>query len=153
MYKLADLIKENFEKIGKEQVLFVSLWKQWEQVMGEPLAAYIFPLGRKGKVLMVGAKDSLFLQEAHFLSLEILNKVNNFLGQQAFDKVQVKLLRNETPLNRITVPAPKSYQITKPRGELGKVGEKLKKYPPLYSCYLAYVKYFQEIEAQKEEEK
>ncbi|SDN50494.1 Protein of unknown function [Desulfonauticus submarinus] len=137
---------------NKEKLKLVILWKKWEEVLGLPLAEYVLPLGHQERVLIVGSEDALVLQEAHFVSQEILLRVNNFLGEQVFDKVRVKLLRGKTPLNRIKVSAPelRRYVIKKPKN-LGSVGQELKKYPKIFEYYQSYVAYWDAVSARKEE--
>ncbi|MDQ7031895.1 MAG: DUF721 domain-containing protein [Desulfonauticus sp.] len=104
MHKLSAVINKFLKQNPSIEQGFalVKLWKQWSKVLGEPLGQYVYPLGRKGKTLIVGAKESLILQEAYFVGEEILNKVNTFLGERFFDTVKVKMLdETVTPLNKV----------------------------------------------------
>lgn len=81
------------------------LWDNWETALGAELAGLAQPLGHHaashggrrgegtaaGAILLLGAKDSMLLQELHFRSEEILARVNGFLGQAYFSEVQVSL--------------------------------------------------------------
>lgn len=83
---------------GREQGALTALWKQWDRIMGEELAALGRPLGHKDQILSVGAGDSMALQELSLRSPEILELANAALGREFFTEVRVLLLQGETGL-------------------------------------------------------
>jgi len=84
----------------KEGFFLVKLWRNWDLALGE-LSAYLYPVDRKGNVLILGAKDPLVLQEGHFLADEILSKVNAFLGQPFFKQIKFTLVESDQGLHKV----------------------------------------------------
>ena len=74
------------------------LWDNWETALGDELAALAMPLGHRagrppeaGATLLLGAEDAMLMQELRFRGDEILARVNAYLGQPYFCRVQVSL--------------------------------------------------------------
>lgn len=119
------------------------LWASWREVVGEPLAEYVWPLGHRERVLLLGGEDAVVLQEANFLVPEILKRVNQFLGGNVFDKVNLELVRGRSPLDGIRVGEVYKKQLM-PRPEpLGNLTSILPQDNPVGSCYRAYVRFFE----------
>jgi len=89
------------------------LWPRWRAVLGD-VAPYARPLGHRRKTLLAGVDDALAMQESLYDSPWILERVNGFLGQQVFDKVQFDLLHDKTPLDMATGAAVIFRQPTPP---------------------------------------
>ena len=99
---------------GQEQGKLVSLWKNWDQIMGEEVTALGRPLGHKkhagcsagdgakdwakDRTLNIGADDSMALQELSLRSPEILERANAALGSEFFTEVKVSLLQGKSGL-------------------------------------------------------
>ena len=95
------------------------LWINWNMVMGPDLADMAHPLGRHGSVLLLGAEDALLVQELHFQSGEILERVNAFMEKAVFDSVKVELLlgRQDVRLQSLSrEPSPDGTNWRTPRG-------------------------------------
>lgn len=93
---------------GQEQGRLVSLWKNWDQIMGIDVAALGRPLGHKDEVLHIGAENSMALQELSLLAPEILERANAALGSassEPFTEVRVSLLQGQTGLGLERTPA------------------------------------------------
>jgi len=84
----------------EEGFFLVKLWRNWDSVLGD-LSTYLYPINRKGDVLLLGAKDPLILQEGHFLAEEILTKVNAFLGKPFFKQVKFTLVESDQGLHKV----------------------------------------------------
>lgn len=107
------------------------------------MAEYIWPLGHKGKVLLLGGEDAVVLQEANFLAPEILKRANEFLGGNVFDKITLELVRGRSHLNGIRVGVVYKKPLV-PRPEpLGNLVDILPKDDPVGNCYRAYVRFFE----------
>lgn len=116
------------------------LWKNWSMVMGPDLAPLAQALGHRDGVLLVGGEDHLVLQELTYATPEILERVNAFMDEPFFQRVELHLLFGKTPLNLITataVPAPPP--LTRPP-RLG--GLNLDPASPVGRCYQAYLRCF-----------
>ncbi|MDD2966340.1 MAG: DUF721 domain-containing protein [Desulfovibrionaceae bacterium] len=86
-----------------EQMRLMHLWENWGMVMGADLAALAWPLGHKGRVLLVGGEDPMAMQELQFQTEEILERVNAFMEEDYFSAVKVSSSMGKRPLD---VPLP-----------------------------------------------
>jgi len=123
----------------------VGLWRNWAEVVGPEVAELARPLGHRKRILLVGAEDSLALQEVGYYSPEILERVNAFLGEESFDKVQADLLLGRAPLDTVGVAPPVHRMGLPPRpAELGGLGRLKQDDSAIGRCYRAYVRLFGE---------
>jgi hypothetical protein len=129
---------------GKERRHLCALWNNWDLVLG-PLAPLALPLGQEKGVLLLGAEDSMALQELVLQGPEILERVNAFMDGPFFLKVRVILAQGRPPLNRRPPahPLPPPAPARPPR--LG--GLSLPPDSPVGRCYAAYVARFRERES------
>ncbi len=123
--------------------LFNGICKNWETIVGQETADLVKPLGRKNSTLILGAQDSMVIQEFSFLSSQILELINSFCGSEFFDKVRVELLMGRTPLDRELVKKPRSRPPAKKPLKLGGLKEDLQINSPVGKCYAKYVKFFE----------
>ncbi len=63
----------------KSQLPLLRLWQHWSMVLGEELSSLALPLGVRGDTLLIGATDTLALQELSYSKADILERVNIFL--------------------------------------------------------------------------
>ncbi|WP_243358022.1 DUF721 domain-containing protein [Fundidesulfovibrio terrae] len=116
------------------------LWPRWREVLGD-VAPYAFPLGHRRSILLLGVEDAMAMQESIYDGPDVLDKVNAFLGQQLFDKVQFDLLQGKTPLSAISGEAPTYWRLPSPRiARLG--GLNLDPNTAVGRSYAAYVRQF-----------
>ncbi|MDR2488793.1 MAG: DUF721 domain-containing protein [Desulfovibrio sp.] len=132
---------------GKRTRHLAALWQNWSVVMGENLAGLAFPLGHKDALLLIGAEDSMALQELSLQSPEILQRVNAFMDGECFRRVNISLLQSRQLLLPVRprlsdIPLRPSLP-PKPR-ELGSLVGKLNPASPVARCYEAYVMMFSE---------
>lgn len=121
----------------------VRLWLEWAAVVGPEVAELARPLGHKEGTLLLYAEDSIAAQQLTYFAPEILSRVNEFLGQEVFDKVRFELLNGRVPLgeNRRERPQASSLRVQRPP-ILGGLAGKLDPQSAVGRCYLAYVKRF-----------
>lgn len=140
-------IKEQIETIlldlsnGSEEKLLVELWKNWEMVMGPQLAGIAYPLGRREKILIIGGEDTMALQELSFMKDELLERVNAFIDNPFFDKVELQLcMGRQLDCNRQVVQdnIPKKVKIPKQYNK-GNDILGLDNDSPISRCYRAYL--------------
>jgi hypothetical protein len=81
---------------GPEHARLIQLWKNWSMVMGPELTPMALPLGARRNLLLVGAPDSIALQELHLLSAEILERANAFMECPFFTAVNINLCFGKT---------------------------------------------------------
>lgn len=116
------------------------LWKNWAMVMGPDLAPLAQPLGHRNDLLLVGGEDHLVLQELTYAVPEILERVNAFMDEPFFHRVELHLLLGKTPLNlAAATPVPVPPPLTRPP-RLG--GLSLDPASPVGRCYQAYLRCF-----------
>lgn len=132
------------ERGGGLSVQLIRLWQNWDEVMGPDIAPLAIPLGHRKHTLIVGAEDNMAQQELTYYTLEILERVNQFIGDDHFDRVQVDLLMGKTDLARLKAPAHSIRRWQPPAPEnLGGLEELLDPESPVTRCYKKYVQYFE----------
>ena len=120
--------------------LLGELWKNWDIVMGPELASLARPLGHRGGILLIGGDDSCAMQELSYAVPEILERVNAFMDEEYFQKVELHLLMGRTSLQSVDITQAPSLPPPPRPPKLGKL-----KFPPdspLAACYEAYVRLF-----------
>ncbi|MBT8764460.1 DUF721 domain-containing protein [Desulfohalobiaceae bacterium Ax17] len=144
MRSFAEALKKQFssEEI-KNNFRLAQLWNNWSEVVGSKLADLIRPLGHKQHTLILGADDSIVIQEMNFFAPQILERVNDFLDQPFFDKIRFELIKGRTPLDQQLVITPVRQRSLKKPQNLGKLLDKLPKDSPVYKCYKKYISMFE----------
>jgi hypothetical protein len=116
------------------------LWPKWREILGD-VAPFAFPLGHRRSILLLGVEDPMAMQESIYDGPDILDRVNAFLGQQVFDKVQFDLLQGKTPLDATKGEAPVFLRPQPPKiARLG--GLNLDPNTAVGRSYAAYVRQF-----------
>jgi len=72
---------------GKEQQVF----QVWKEALGEPLASNLRPLFIAQGSLVIGVRDSAWMQELQFMKKEIKQKLNRKLGPGTVREVRFKI--------------------------------------------------------------
>ena len=125
-----------------QQTLLSQLWRNWDIVMGPDIAPIAHPLGHRNGILLIGGEDSCALQELSYAVPEILERVNAFMDEEFFLKVELHLLMGKDSLQRVCITeAPELPRPQRP-SRLGKA--RLPTDSPLASAYAAYVRMFEE---------
>jgi len=124
------------------------LWRNWDMVMGEELRLLAIPLGHRKTTLIIGAEDNMAQQELTYYTYEIIERVNAFLDEPFFDRVQVDLLMGKPALDELNMPSIERYiPALPPRpARLGNLLGKLDPASPVTRCYEKYVRMFDEAE-------
>ena len=113
---------------GADRLRLVRLWQHWDMVLGPELAALALPLGHRDGLLLLGAEDSMTMQEISLLAPEILERVNAFMDSPFFRAASCSLLLSRRPLN--SLPARPQYS----RETLHETP------PPLHGRHLAHMR-------------
>lgn len=131
---------------ARHELAIARLWQHWEEIFGPELAAMIRPLGHRKETLLLGATNSMVVQEFSYFSATILEKANTFLGTTFFQKVQIELMAGRPALDQPLLPPPPPRKKP-PRPEpLGQLLSSLDPASPVTKCYRAYVAAFQTME-------
>ena len=125
-----------------EKLMQVHLWQNWDMVMGPDIAPLAWPLGARNDTLVVGGEDNLALQELSFMTPEILERVNAFMDAPVFNKVELRLVMGDRPLDRPPEIQPSTrVRPAPPRpDELGAHLEDMRPDSPVARCYAAYLR-------------
>ncbi|MDL2266511.1 DUF721 domain-containing protein [Desulfovibrio sp. OttesenSCG-928-G15] len=141
-----------YERLGgQDQAMLVALWNAWPSVMGEFLSSLGQPRGHKDATLIIGAYDSIAMQELTMLSEEILERANEFLKTTFFTAVHTTLMQGEKSLSRDKARAPRTGQNAEPSAHsaaplpfdaprIGALMGRLSPDSPITRCYEAHVK-------------
>ena len=142
MSRLGDGLSAWLSARGMEprRMLLDQLYKNWDIVLGEDLSPLAHPLGSRKSVLLVGCEDSCSMQELSFAIPEILERVNAFMDEEYFTRVELHLLMGRDGLRKVEISrVPERYVPPRPR-DLGHLH--LPPDSPVAACYEAYVRCF-----------
>ena len=120
----------------------VRLWRAWDDIMGD-MAQFARPLGHRRSTIILAADDPIVMQEAQYLAPMLLKNINDFLGEEVFDKIVFELLNGRVPLDGAIRPeAPEPPRKLKKPKRLGDLNEELDPDSPVGRCYRAYQRVF-----------
>jgi len=132
---------------GAQRVRLCALWQNWGFVMGPELAPLAQPLGQHKGILLIGAEDSMLLQELQMLSAEILERANAFMDEKFFSSVRLSLIMGKTVLDRGAAPArtPARLGAARPPGDglpplEGRFLSRMDADSPVARCYARFVR-------------
>ena len=124
------------------ELAIARLWRHWPEVLGAEIAAMIRPLGHRKESMLLGATNSMVMQEFSYFAQTILDKANAFLGTAYFQKVQIELMAGRPALDESLLPTiPPRPEAPRP-DILGNLLPCMDPSSPVTSCYRAYVKHF-----------
>jgi hypothetical protein len=139
MQDIKGALETFFRKKGNENLRLAELWVNWSVVMGPQLSQMARPLGRRKRTLVLGAQDSLVMQELVFFSSQILERIEGFLGWNPFDKVVFELLQGKTSLDQLSIKRTGAGQALPKPYPLGSLQEKMSGDSQIDRCYRKYV--------------
>ncbi len=127
---------------GKDRLHLTALWEHWPVVMGEELSSLGRPMGHKDDILIIGADDSMAMQELSLQSGEILERVNAFMDREFFRRIKVMLVQGQPTLDQKR-PVRPSFRVRPPLpprpARLGSLRGTLNPESPVTLCYEAYL--------------
>jgi hypothetical protein len=124
------------------ELAIARLWRHWPEILGPEIAAMIRPLGHRQNTMLLGATNSMVMQEFSFFAQDILEKTNAFLGSCYFQEVKIELMAGRPALDQsLLPPIPSRPQAPRP-DILGNLLPCMDPSSPVTSCYRAYVKHF-----------
>ena len=142
MKRIQDTLAKYLDRSGGLiELRLVKLWKTWPDVSGPEMAELLSRLGHRKRTLLLGAEDSMIIQE-----FEMMDKVNNALGEVYFDKVHSELLSGKPRLELIR-QRKLTRKVIKQRPK--NLGNLLDRLPPDTPAGRAYRKYLQHFEGEK----
>ena len=75
----------------KPDMALQHIWTQWDQVVGEKIAANAQPAAFKGSMLIVNVSSSVWLHQLQFEKAEIIDKLNEAFGKKLVDDIRFKV--------------------------------------------------------------
>ena len=124
------------------ELAIARLWRHWPEVLGPEIAEMIRPLGHRKGTMLLGATNSMVMQEFSFFAPTILDKANAFLGTAHFQKVTIELMAGRPALDQsLLPPAPPRPEAPLP-APLGNLLPCMDPASPVTACYRAYVRHF-----------
>lgn len=95
---VGEIVKKLLENFNLEnRVSREGIYQLWPQVVGEPLARHSWPTAVKGKTLIIGVDDSLWMQRLSLMRLEIMEGIARELGPGHFN--DLRLVMGQKPQN------------------------------------------------------
>ena len=73
--------------MDKKHMLLTQLFQSWASVLGDDLCRAAHPLGHRNATLLIGCDDSCAMQELSYAAPEILAKVNDFMQEDFFKRL------------------------------------------------------------------
>ena len=67
------------------------IWEVWSDAVGSHIAANATPAAVKGRLLIVHAESSSWIQQLHFLKQDIITKLNRTLGENLVRDIKFKI--------------------------------------------------------------
>jgi predicted nucleic acid-binding Zn ribbon protein len=67
------------------------VWHLWNSTVGETIAANAQPEAFKGRILLVNVTSSVWLQQLRFLKENIINNINDALGETFVEEIKFKI--------------------------------------------------------------
>jgi len=124
------------------ELAIARLWRHWPELLGPDIAELIRPLGHRKGTMLLGATNSMVMQEFSFFSQTILDKANGFLGTTYFQKVQIELMAGRPALDHSLLPAAPEQAPAPCPAPLGNLIPCMDPSSPVTACYRAYVRHF-----------
>ncbi|CAM2059230.1 hypothetical protein DSUL_20557 [Desulfovibrionales bacterium] len=146
--RLQAYVKDDLK--GEFAFQLVHLWQSWLEVMGPELGQLARPLGHRRATLKVGVVDAMAMYEVSFIREELVGRANAHLGKKWFDKVELHLLNNITPLDEVHGRRLSERLLPCRPERLGKLFFQLPKEHPVGQCYRAYVQCFERFKRRAE---
>jgi hypothetical protein len=124
------------------ELAMARMWRHWPEILGPDIAAMVRPLGHRQETLLLGATNSMVMQEFSFFAQTILDKANTFLGTTYFQKVQIELMAGRPALDESLLPPIPARPEAPAPDPIGNLLPCMDPSSPVTRCYRAYVRHF-----------
>jgi hypothetical protein len=68
-----------------------SIWGAWKEIVGDSIARQTQPRAIRNRILFIDVSHSTWIQQLQFLKPELLEKINDFLGEPLIQDIRFKL--------------------------------------------------------------
>lgn len=124
------------------ELAIARLWRHWTEVLGPDMAEMVRPLGRRKTTMLLGAANSMVMQEFSYFGQHILDKANAYLGTAYFQKVHLELMDGRPALDQPLLPPIPPRPAPALPDPLGNLLPCMDPSSPVTACYRAYVRHF-----------
>jgi predicted nucleic acid-binding Zn ribbon protein len=69
----------------------LGIWRVWDRIVGEDIAANARPAAFKGSVLLVHVTSSSWVHHLRFLKMDLVARLNDDLGQALISDIKFKV--------------------------------------------------------------
>ena len=69
----------------------MQIWDLWDHAVGKAISENARPAAFKGKLLLVHATSSTWIQHLQFLKKDMIKKVNEALGKNLVEEIKFKI--------------------------------------------------------------
>ena len=69
----------------------LQIWDLWDHAVGKAISENARPAAFKGKLLLVHATSSTWIQHLQFLKKDMIKKVNEALGKNLVEEIKFKI--------------------------------------------------------------
>lgn len=124
------------------ELAIARMWRHWPEILGPDMAAMVRPLGHRQETMVLGATNSMVMQEFSFFAQTILDKANAFLGAAYFQKVQIELMAGRPGLDQSLLPPIPQRPKAQAPDPIGNLLPCMDPSSPVTRSYRAYVRHF-----------
>jgi predicted nucleic acid-binding Zn ribbon protein len=78
-------------RMQKKDAGLLQVWQHWDAAVGDVIADNARPAAFKGNLLLVHVNSSPWMHQLQFLKKEIIEKVNNALGDDLVADIKFKI--------------------------------------------------------------
>jgi predicted nucleic acid-binding Zn ribbon protein len=68
-----------------EEIDFLKIFAEWEEIVGERLAMYAKPIRMRKNILYVEVKDPTYLSHMEYVKEKLIEKIINLVGKEIKD--------------------------------------------------------------------
>ena len=136
----ADVLHTVLAGLGGDETRarLTALWQCWPIVMGPELAPLAMPLGQHKGILLIGAEDTMILQELQLQGSELLERANAFMGEDFFCSVRLSLVLGKTRLDLAPPAPPAPIRLPLPPPPSGMLLAQMDASSPVARCYARF---------------
>ncbi len=91
------------------QFLRWKMWSQWPEVVGPTISSQCQPVGFDQGTLLIWVQHPVYIQQLSFLSEQIREKINEFVGRPWVRKIRFTLDRKALPTTEREIGDLKNY--------------------------------------------
>jgi len=80
-----------------------SVWNNWEKIVGSEISKYSSPVNYYNRTLTLWVEHPIHIQNLQMIQLEIISKINEFVGRSWVGKLRFDLNKSNKPNENIDI--------------------------------------------------